>query len=287
MNKLRKFSIVIMSAVILSMTAPILMPAAESAAAQTTPVKISKKAVTLTAGKTVTLKVSGTKKAVKWSTSNKAVATVTQKGTVKAIKKGTAKITATVDKKKYICTVTVKAKPVENTSVKNAPFAAREAKAGGLSFVIPKNYKEQVLVDVPQGASAAYFPDTYADAGSSPGGIVLTIQKTATPAVDFETLKGSYDPLIDSQIEALKATGVTVLKYDKSTYESKNGKALKYEFEYEIDGKKSRQVSYMLSINKYLVAIDIINEGGESFGKSPDIFGAGTYMLDTVKAIRS
>ena len=42
--------------------------------------KISKKSVTITKGKTYTLKVKGTKKKVKWTSSKKSVATVSKKG---------------------------------------------------------------------------------------------------------------------------------------------------------------------------------------------------------------
>lgn len=64
----------------------------------------------LTVGKTVTLKVKGTKKKVKWSSSNKKVASVSSKGKVKAKKAGKATITAKVGKKKYKCKITVKKK---------------------------------------------------------------------------------------------------------------------------------------------------------------------------------
>lgn len=70
--------------------------------------KLSKSKVTLTMGKTVKLKVRGTNKKVKWSTSKKKCATVTQKGVVKAISPGTATIKAKVGKKNLSCKVTVK-----------------------------------------------------------------------------------------------------------------------------------------------------------------------------------
>ncbi len=73
-------------------------------------IRLNKKKVTLTAGKTVKLKVKGTKKKVKWKSNKKKVATVSKKGKVKAKKKGTAKITAKVGKKKLVCKVTVKKK---------------------------------------------------------------------------------------------------------------------------------------------------------------------------------
>lgn len=75
--------------------------------------KISKSKVTLTKGKSITLKVTGTKKKPKWSSSKKSVAVVSRNGRVTAKKAGTAKITAKIGKKKYTCKVIVKnpAKP--------------------------------------------------------------------------------------------------------------------------------------------------------------------------------
>ena len=83
--------------------------------AKKTKVKLNKKKVTLYVGKSVRLKVKGTKKKAKWKSSSKKVATVSSKGTVKAKKKGKAKITAKVGKKKLVCRVTVKNK-------KHTPF---------------------------------------------------------------------------------------------------------------------------------------------------------------------
>ena len=81
-----------------------------------TKVKINKTKASIYVGKTVQLKVTGTKKKVTWKSSNKKIATVTSKGKVKGVKKGTAKITATVSKKKYTCKVTVKNKEVNVTT---------------------------------------------------------------------------------------------------------------------------------------------------------------------------
>lgn len=74
-------------------------------------IKLSKKSLTLYVGSTKTLKLKGTKKKPKWSSSKKSVVTVTKKGKIKAKKKGTAVITAKLGKKKYKCKVTVKKNP--------------------------------------------------------------------------------------------------------------------------------------------------------------------------------
>lgn len=73
--------------------------------------------ITVTKGKSKTLKATvtpsnATNKKLKWTTSNKKIATVTSKGKVTGKKAGTAKITVTAadgSKKKAVCTVKVKA----------------------------------------------------------------------------------------------------------------------------------------------------------------------------------
>lgn len=68
---------------------------------------ISAKELSLTKGQSTVLSVKNNKKKVKWVSSDKKVAAVNGKGKIKAIKKGTAVITATVGKKKYKCSVAV------------------------------------------------------------------------------------------------------------------------------------------------------------------------------------
>ena len=88
------------SAVVLScVTTPITAEAAT--------IKINKNILTLNKGKTFQLKVTGTQKKVTWKSSKSSVAKVNSKGKVTAKKEGTAKITATVNGKKYTCKVTV------------------------------------------------------------------------------------------------------------------------------------------------------------------------------------
>jgi len=70
--------------------------------------KLNKTKATIYNGKTLQLKVKGTTKAVRWSSSNDKVAKVSQKGLVTAKKVGKATITANVGTKKYTCKVTVK-----------------------------------------------------------------------------------------------------------------------------------------------------------------------------------
>ena len=108
MKRFKKASIILLVCMLLSVIA---MPVSASAA------KLNKKSVSLNVGKTYTLKATGTKGKITWTSSNKSVATVSSKGAVKAKKKGTAVITVKYGKKKLKCTVTVKkAKTVINKS---------------------------------------------------------------------------------------------------------------------------------------------------------------------------
>ena len=83
-------------------------------------VKLNKKKASIYVRQTLQLNVTGTKKKVKWSTSNKKIATVNQKGKVTGRKVGKAIITATVSKKTLRCEVSVsKAGETFPSGVKN------------------------------------------------------------------------------------------------------------------------------------------------------------------------
>ena len=77
-------------------------------------VHLKKTKITLTTGKTYTLKLLDKKgktisaAKVKWKSANTKIATVSKKGKITAKKKGKVIITATYKGKKYTCTVTVK-----------------------------------------------------------------------------------------------------------------------------------------------------------------------------------
>lgn len=81
--------------------------------------RLNMKKAAIYVGGTVKLKILHKKKKVKWSSSNKKIASVSKKGLVKGKKKGTVKITAKTSGRKYTCKVTVKAKkqPSNNTAV--------------------------------------------------------------------------------------------------------------------------------------------------------------------------
>lgn len=122
-----KWSIRILTYVLSVMLIFISLPTNVEAASK---VKINKTKATVYVGKTTTLKVSGTKKVVKWKTSNKKVATVSSKGKVTAKKAGSATITAKVSGKSYKCKVTVK-----NPSLNKSKATLEEGKTLTLKLI--------------------------------------------------------------------------------------------------------------------------------------------------------
>ena len=112
-----------------------------------TKLKLNKSSVTITVGKTVTLKatVTGKKGTVKWSSSKKSVATVSSKGVVTGKKKGTATITAKVNGVKKTCKVTVKSIPNVTYAILNLN-AVQAAKKLGLPIFHGPARRKKVFI---------------------------------------------------------------------------------------------------------------------------------------------
>lgn len=86
------------------MTATLFIPALEASAGN---VELSKSKIVLVVSQAYTLRLTGTKKTPAWSSSDKKIASVSKKGVVKGLKKGSATIQAKLGKKTYKCRVTV------------------------------------------------------------------------------------------------------------------------------------------------------------------------------------
>lgn len=101
---MKRFLKKVITVFVVVMMAISVMPMTQADAA----VRLSASKKTVYVGESFTLKVSGTSKTVKWSSSKKSVASVTQKGKVTAKKAGKATITAKVSGKSLKCKVTAK-----------------------------------------------------------------------------------------------------------------------------------------------------------------------------------
>lgn len=86
----------------------------EKVEAKSKKVSLSSKRITLEVGKSQKLRVKNNKKKVKWSVDKKKIIKLSKQSkkgvTVKGLKKGNAKVIATIGKKKYLCKVTVREK---------------------------------------------------------------------------------------------------------------------------------------------------------------------------------
>lgn len=110
-KKFKHISTAIMSSLVLSLVATSIVPAFDGTVtvSAATAVQLNKSSVSLNVGKKYQLKVTGSTKTVKWSSSDTSVAAVSSKGKVTAKKAGSTVITAKVNSKEYTCKVTVKA----------------------------------------------------------------------------------------------------------------------------------------------------------------------------------
>ena len=114
--------------------------------------KLNKSSVALCTGQSVQLKISGK---AKWSSSNKSVATVTQKGKVSAKKKGTTTITAKVGKKKYTCKVTVEAPKLSKSKVSLAAGKSYTLKMSGTKRKVTWKSSKPSVASVKNGKVTA------------------------------------------------------------------------------------------------------------------------------------
>ena len=125
------------------------LKAAEAALVKVT-VTLDKTSATVYTGKTVTLKAASndTAKTVTYTTSNKAVATVSSTGVVKGVKAGTAVITANCGNATATCKVTVKAPSVKfaksSAVVYTGKTATVKATLAGVSSVTYKSSNTKI-----------------------------------------------------------------------------------------------------------------------------------------------
>lgn len=286
MKQLKIVLKIIAVALVLSLAAPSLLPLNSVSIAEAATVKLNKKSLTLEVGKTYTLKVTGTKSKVTWSSNKKSVATVSTKGKVKAIKAGKAVITATVNKKKYTCNVTVK-KASSSTVDYKAPFDTQDFTLLNIKSSIPKDWSTQTF----EAYGYAMIYPTSDDLYLSVSSISLFVQETGEKAPSYAEIKESFTKEYTEEdlLAQLNMYGddvkLTDLKY--SDYESKLGTAFKisYNFAYSfLDEKMTmHQDMYILCIDNYTILV-IATDGGDKV--SPSISQAAECVINTIQLVK-
>lgn len=132
MKKLRTKVMALALAFTMGVSAPAALPSMNTTTvASAATVKLSQTKLSLKVGQTKQLKLTGTKKAITWSSSKKSVATVSKSGKVTAKAAGTATITAKSNGKKYTCKVLVTAKKADNQT----------CTLDNVTFTVPSNVK--------------------------------------------------------------------------------------------------------------------------------------------------
>ncbi len=168
-------------------------------------VKISKKKATIIKGKTLQLKVKGTKKKAKWSSNKKSVATVNQKGKVTAKKAGKATIVAKIDKKKYKCVVTVK-----NPTVKLDKSSANLKTGTTMALKATTNGKSKRIAWKSSNPSVASVTTAGIVSAKKAGTAAITATSNGVSAHCKVTVTAPTDPVGSRTNPANPRSGVTV-----------------------------------------------------------------------------
>lgn len=274
-----------------------------------TKIKINKTKATIYVGKTVQLKMKGTKKKVTWKSSNKKVATVTSKGKVKGVKKGTATITAKVNKKKYTCKVTVKAKEVKVTSTPKPSVTTKPTSAPTPTVKPTTTPTEKPVVitselpitssPVTSTSPVTSSPVTPTQTPSVTSGVVVPTEDVVTTPIVEPTVTPETNKVADN-INALKTyitkNGTTNSSGNKFIKWTDNDVLIcQYAIIYEGDIDKLHFLAYVkgddsdATISMYVdpvstkdVSSELICIASNDFGyKAVATFDMETYTLDT------
>ena len=191
------------------------LKAAEAALVKVT-VALDKASATIYTGKTVTQKADSndTAKTVTYTTSNKAVATVSSTGVVKGVKAGTAVITANCGNATATCKVTVKAPSVKfakkSAVVYKGKTATVKATLAGVSSVTYKSSNTKIAT-------------VNSKTGTVKGIKAGTVTITATSG----KLKATYKLTVKNPTFTLTKSSATIAKGKTTTIKSKAAPASK------------------------------------------------------------
>ena len=189
------------------------LKAAEAALVKVT-VTLDKTSATIYTGKTVTLKATSndTAKTVTYTTSNKAVATVSSTGVVKGVKAGTAVITANCGNATATCKVTVKAPSVKfakkSAVVYKGKTATVKATLAGVSSVTYKSSNTKI---------ATVNSKTGTVKGIKAGTVTITATSGKLKATYKLTVKNPTFTLTKSSATIAKGKTAATVKKGKTT----------------------------------------------------------------------
>lgn len=182
---------------------------------------LNKTKVTIVKGRTSKLKIRGTHKKVKWQSSNKKIASVTQKGIVKGLKSGTCFIYAKVKNKKLKCTVTIITRETYNAR-RFYSLVRKKGKAGKNNTRILHQYllspseesRNTYITAYPQYGKLCFQHTCYPNANDP---IYYSIKITIDLAHDKSGSVSCYTYQADPFITET-TTGIISTRYDGKKY---------------------------------------------------------------------
>lgn len=274
MKKIMKLAFILLMS--LTILAPTSLPIAgnlKTAEAATT-IKINKRTLTLEKGKTYNLKITGTTKKVTWSSSKKAVATVSSKGKVTAKTVGTSTITATIGTTKLTCKVTVK-EPA-NPYLKDAPFNAVEFPINNISLVLPEDWKIDQVPSDEKYTATLYVPDaTY---NSS---IIIEITLTNEEATDYSEYKEDFKNITEEYLKqvlqaSIGATPFEMSDFTQSDFKANMGYMYRTEYNLAILGLTVKQIIYDFYLDNYFIEVTVTD------ADKLDLDSTAQYILNSI-----
>lgn len=199
-------------------------------------IRLNRMKLTLDEGTSTTLRVNGTKKKIKWSSSNKSVATVTSKGKLFAHSAGKATITAKVEKKRLKCRITVKAVIDEYTRVQTERFdiVARVIMNTG-NLTTDENGDRAYMVDT------GIQHDDFYDDDDNLQDVYYVSSFMYYPDEEYIDMEFSHDftsPNFDSEADYMRYQYVRIYRDDVYTCDARS--CIYYTYE---DGSKTTGVS--------------------------------------------
>ena len=248
-----------------------MIPASEVSAAKK--VSLSNKKLTVTKGKSKTLKVKNTKKKVKWKIlSGKKYISLKKKGkvavSVKGKKKGTAKVQATVGKKKLTCKVTVK--NVKTSKTTPAP-----------PVTTPPYGTSTPSATTPAPPSGTSTPSATTPSGMSTPSATPLANATNAPENDAEALKN----LIAEQKKQGASSELSEDIQNSKQYTWKNGRLVgidwrKVGLKGELSTEKFSALHYLYCNNNQLTSLDVTKNTAL---KTLQCYGNQLSRLDVTK----
>ena len=226
MKKLNKIFVTFLLCLVISM---VTIPVSVNASA-----KLNQKSLTLNVKKNYTLKVTGTKEKITWTSSNKKVATVSKKGKVRAVKKGTATITAKYGKKKLACKVTVK-QPVTSVQLNKSSVVLTTGKSITLkATVLPKNANNKTVSWTSSNKKVATVSST---------GVVTTVG-TGTAVITAKAKDGSQKK---ASCKITVKQGISSIELNRTSVNIIKGKAITLVADIKPNGIDNKEIIWVSS----------------------------------------